>query len=53
MAKISRRKFIRLTAFSLGSLVGSHIQAGAHTLKVWAYDRYLNRVEQTQKIEIG
>jgi hypothetical protein len=53
MAKISRRKFIRLTAFNLGSLDVSHIPAGAHTLKVWAYDRFLNRVEQTRKIEFG
>jgi len=29
------------------------IQTGMHTVKVWAYDRFLNRTEQVQKVEFA
>ena len=35
-----------------GSLDVSRFQAGAHELKVCGYDRFLNRTEQIQKIEL-
>jgi uncharacterized protein (DUF362 family) len=41
-----------LTAdFGKASLDVSRVAKGAHTVKVWAYDRFLNRTEQVQSLD--
>ena len=37
--------------FGKASLDVSKISKGAHTLKLWAYDRLLNRTEQVQSLD--